>query len=345
MTTPAVNAETTAKLTTAQPATAGPSADKPTKLIGIVLGLTAVICAMLFAFAAPSLNSGAHDLPLAVSGPQAATAQVVATLQQRAPGTFEVTTYPTAEEAATAITHREAVGGIALGADGVTIQTAAGAGAPYKNVLTGIGTQLAASGQKVSYTELAPTTAKDPNGNAIATLGFPLLFGGMAASAALLMAYKGRVRNRFIAATALAVIGGLATTAILYYGFGAFDNDFLLIAAAVTAGIIAISYCVLGLEQRFGTPGLGIMGVLLMFLSNPLSGLASGPQWLPSFWGELGQYLPIGAAGTAIRSAAYFDGAGATRAWIVLACWALFGLVLGFVSNRVNHARRRAATA
>lgn len=81
------------------------------------------------------------------------------------------------------------------------------------------------------------------------------------------------------------------------------------------------------------------MAVTLMFLSNPLSGLATGPQWLPGFWGDLGQFLPIGAAGTAIRSAAYFGGAGATQAWIVLACWALAGLAIGLVSNRKTAAR------
>ncbi|MEI2774650.1 MAG: hypothetical protein V9G19_01505 [Tetrasphaera sp.] len=99
-------------------------------------------------------------------------------------------------------------------------------------------------------------------------------------------------------------------------------------------GILAIAFPVLGLEQRFGTAGLGIMGVILTFLANPLSGLATGPQWLPAFWGQLGQFLPIGAAGTAIRSAVYFGGAGATQAWIVLAGWTLAGLALALIVSR-----------
>lgn len=28
-----------------------------------------------------------------------------------------------------------------------------------------------------------------------------------------------------------------------------------------------------------------------MFVANPLSGLASGPQWLTGIWGEVGQLL------------------------------------------------------
>ncbi|MEI2774651.1 MAG: hypothetical protein V9G19_01510 [Tetrasphaera sp.] len=122
--------------------------DRPAKLIALVAGLITIVCAMLFAFAAPSLNSGAHNLSLAVSGPSAATGQLVAGLEQKSPGTFDVTTYATAAEGAEAITNREAIGGIAVGAGGITIQTAAGAGTLYKAALTAIGTQLQAAGSR-----------------------------------------------------------------------------------------------------------------------------------------------------------------------------------------------------
>jgi hypothetical protein len=311
-----------------------PPSDPPRKLAAMVVGLTAVLCVMLFAFAAPALESGAHDLPLAVSGPAAATGQLVDNLEERSPGTFDVTTFDSAEEGAAAIRDREAVGGFAIGPDGVTIQIAAGAGSPYKTVLTGIGAQLQEAGQTVTYEELAPTTADDPSGSAIGSLGLPLVFGGLAASAAMLFAYRGTTAHRLVATTALAVLGGLATTAILQFGFGAFDANYWLISAAVAVGILAIAYPVLGLARLLGTPGLALMAVTLMFLANPLGGLATGPQWLPGVWGEVGQLLPVGAAGTAIRSGAYFDGAGATQAWIVLACWALAGLAVALLASR-----------
>jgi hypothetical protein len=43
--------------------------------------------------------------------------------------------------------------------------------------------------------------------------------------------------------------------------------------------------------------------------------------------------LPQGANGTLLRSTAYFSGAGATTAIVVLTCWALTGLVLIFVAG------------
>lgn len=43
--------------------------------------------------------------------------------------------------------------------------------------------------------------------------------------------------------------------------------------------------------------------------------------------------LPQGANGTLLRSTAYFSGAGATTAIVVLTCWAVAGLVLIFVAG------------
>ena len=82
--------------TTAHPPT---TADSPSKLVAIVLGLTAMVALMLLAFAAPALHSGPEDLPLAVSGPEPATSQVTAALDEQVPGAFDVTTYATEQEA------------------------------------------------------------------------------------------------------------------------------------------------------------------------------------------------------------------------------------------------------
>lgn len=306
----------------------------PRSLVGIVLGIPAVIALMLLAFAAPALHSGPKDLPLAVSGPPPVVAQLTGAIQQQAPGAFAVTTYASTDEAATAIRHREAIGGLAATPTGLTIQTAAGAGAPYSALLKGIGVQLSAGGQHVTYAELAPVPSADPAGAGLTTLGLPLIFGGMAAAVALVLAYRGALAVRLVAMFAVAIVGGFGATAILQFGFGAFEGSYLLTASAVAAGIAAISATVLGLGHLLGAAGVGLGAVLMLFVSNPISGLATGPAWLPQPWGDLGQYLPVGAAGTAMRSAAYFDGSGATRAWIVLACWIVGGVLLAAASAR-----------
>jgi hypothetical protein len=65
-----------------------------------------------------------------------------------------------------------------------------------------------------------------------------------------------------------------------------------------------------------------------LLLGNPLSGLNSAPEMLPSGWGTVGQWLPQGATATLLRSTAFFDGAGATTAIAVLVCWAVAGAAL-----------------
>ena len=84
----------------------------------------------------------------------------------------------------------------------------------------------------------------------------------------------------------------------------------------------------LGLGSLFGRVGLGVGALLALLLGNPLSGLNSAPEMLPSGWGTLGQWLPQGATATLLRSTAFFDGAGATAAIVVLACWAVAGVAL-----------------
>ena len=90
----------------------------------------------------------------------------------------------------------------------------------------------------------------------------------------------------------------------------------------------------LGLGSLFGRVGLAIGALLALLLGNPLSGLTSAPEMLPSGWGAFGQWLPQGANATLLRSTAFFDGAGATMAIVVLT-------LLGACGSRADRDRRR----
>jgi len=72
----------------------------------------------------------------------------------------------------------------------------------------------------------------------------------------------------------------------------------------------------------------------VMFLvGNALSGIAAAPELLPQPWGAVGQWLPIGAGGTLLRSAAYFDGHGGLFAGAVLTTYAIVGLLLVLIGR------------
>ncbi|MFT4286955.1 hypothetical protein [Nocardioides sp.] len=301
------------------------------QLAVIVVGITAMLAVMLLAFVTPSVNSGAHDLPLAVSGPEAAVSQLRAGLDEARPGAFDVTVYDSADQAREAILDREAIGGLTVGDDGLTVLTASAAGTPYPSLLQGVGAALAASGQQVGYDEVAPLSADDPTGAGLGALGLPMVFGGMATAVLLSTRFKGSPAPRVVGAVSIAVLGGFLVTAILQFGFGTLDGNYGLTALSLVLGIAAMALFVLGMESILGFAGLGVAGLTMLLVANPLSGLATGPQWLPHPWGAVGQLLPVGAAGTAIRSMAFFDGGGATPALLVLGAWIVVGLVLCFV--------------
>ena len=140
-------------------------------------------------------------------------------------------------------------------------------------------------------------------------------WAGIASAAALALGVRGRW-PRIAGVLGVSAGAGLALTAILQFWLGSLEGSYWVNAAVVALSIAATSSFVLGLEGLLGRAGLGLGAALMMLLGNPLSGLTSAPEMLPSGWGALGQLMPPGAAGTAVRSVSFFDGAGAApRSW------------------------------
>jgi hypothetical protein len=123
-------------------------------------------------------------------------------------------------------------------------------------------------------------------------------------------------------------VAGVTIAALLRYVFGSIDQNLLGVAAGLTLGVLAAGLTMLGLGSLFGRIGLALGAMLALLVGNPLSGLNSAPEMLPSGWGELGQWLPQGATATLLRSTAFFDGAGSTMPILVLTCWTAVGVAL-----------------
>lgn len=347
----------------------------------LILVLPIAVCLMLLAFLTPALNSGPEDLPLAVAGPAPAVEQITDALEERSPGAFEITEYDDAEQAEQAVADREAIGAVTVGQQGVEILKASGAGTPYGTMMDGIATGLEeqqkaqaqqapaqgdqtaaqseqtqgqqapsdqpqqAPAQEVTVRDVAPLTDDDPNATAMSTLALPLAFGGMISAAAFTMLSGNRPAVRALGIIGFSALAGVAVTWVLQSWLHAVDGDFWALAGVLALGIAAISLAVSGLQSVLGGAGLALGAVLMMFVANPLSGMATGWQWLPQPWGAIGQQLPIGAAGTALRSVAFFDGTGMTHALIVLVCWAAAGLLLIALSALRKHRKNRTRRA
>lgn len=305
------------------------------KLVAVVLGLSAVIGLMLLAFVLPSINGGPHELKLGIAGPVQATTQISASLEASKPGAFDTRDFADADALRDAIRNRDVVGGIAVDATGPHVLIATAGGTPIAQTLTGVASGLAeSSGAKVPVEDVVPLTADDPTGAGLTALALPLVFGGIMPAVVLVQLFPRSIVKRVLGAGGVAVVAGFALTAILQFGTNSLDGNYLLTALALTLGMSAISLPILGLESLLGMKGFALGAVTMMFIGNPLSGMATTAAWLPAGWGALGQLLPPGAAGASVRSTAFFDGHGAATPLLVLACWIAVGIALCVAAGR-----------
>ncbi len=315
-----------------KPASDAPALSGWRKVPVLVVGLTALLVAMLTAFALPAVNSGPHKVPIAVAGPQQAAAAVAGRLEHVRPGAFRVTVVPDAEAARARIDDRDAYGAVVLpAAPGARPQmlVATTASPLIAAALRTLAPLLdpASAHSGVTVTDLHPPTAGDPYAVGLSAGALPLVLGGYLAATLIVLLVHGAAQ-RAVAAFGFSLAGGFALTALLRYGFGVIDGHYAATSLAVAFSTAATCWTIMGLRAVLGNAGLALGAAAMIFLGNPLSGLSGGPEWLPPGWGTFGQYLPPGAGGTLLRSTAFFHGSGSAHALVVLTCWLLGGLAL-----------------
>lgn len=302
-------------------------------VIGISLGLVTLLTLLISAFAWPASEMEPRSLPLAVAGPEAAVAQIEAQLAEHAgEDAYDVTAVADRAAAVDAIEERDAYGAIIAGPQGQEVLVASAASANIAQQLTQMATAMGAeTGTPPKVSDVVAAPKDDPRGLVFGTAALPLVLGGIMAGA-LTSIVLTRTRDRVAAAFLIAIGGGLAMTGVVQGWLGALDGSYLVNAGIVSLGILAVALPIVGLRHIIGTPGIGVVALLILLVGNPLSGITSAPELLPLGW--LGQLLPPGAVGSALRGFGFFDGAGTATPLIVLACWAGAGLLLTLLPHR-----------
>ncbi|GGR69641.1 hypothetical protein J2S40_001277 [Nocardioides luteus] len=302
-------------------------------VIGVSLGLITLLTLLISAFAWPTSELEPRSLPLVVAGPEAAVTQIEAQLAARAgEDAFDVSTAADRDAAVEAIEDREAYGAIVAGPEGAEVLVASAASANVAQQLTQMATAMAAeTGAPPTVTDAVASPEDDPRGIVFGASALPLVIGGIMVGAITSMALR-RTRDRVAAAFLIAVGGGLAMTGVVQGWLGALEGSYLANAGVVALGILAVALPIVGLRHLIGPAGIGVVALLVLLVGNPLSGITSAPEMVPFGW--LGQLMPPGAAGSALRGFAFFDGAATVTPLIVLACWAGVGLLLTLLPHR-----------
>ncbi|GAA3870509.1 hypothetical protein GCM10023084_24450 [Streptomyces lacrimifluminis] len=291
---------------------------------------------MLTLFAWPNARMGPRDVPIAIAGPPAAVAPLTQQLDRQAPGAFEVHRVTDEAAARDRIEERKDYGALVVGGQQPRLLVASAASVPVAQLLQQMATGMN-EGRQVPVTDVVPAPEGDPRGTGLTMGMLPLILTSMGAGI-ILSFVVGSTRWRLLGATAFAILGGLASAALLQGWIEAIDGPYLTNAAVLMGLMAAISLTVIGLSV-FGVVGTAL-GVVLMFLvGNPFSGISAGPEMLPEPWGALGQLLPAGASGQLLRSVAFFDGNAAIGKLLIVLAWIALGLTLSLLGAWLKRTR------
>ncbi|MBY8871527.1 hypothetical protein K7640_06670 [Micromonospora sp. PLK6-60] len=305
----------------------------PWTLAALLAALAVAVQALLVPlFAAPAARLAPRDLPVAVAGPAPAAAELSGRLAAARPGAFALRTLPDAAAADRALRDRQVYAAFVLGPDGLALHTAPAASPTVAALLTEASAQFGGD-RPVPVVPVVPAAPDDPRGAGFAAGFLPLALTSLLVGVLLTLLVAGR-RARLAGLVGYAVLAAGAGTLVLHDWLGVLAGDRLREAAAIGLFALAAAATVAGLGALLGTPGLGLGALLVFLVGNPLAGVAAAPELLPQPWGEVGQWLPVGAGATLLRSASFFAGAGAGHALAVLTGYAVVGLALVVAGRR-----------
>lgn len=317
------------------------------------LALAAFVTIIVLAFSWSSITADPRDIPVSVTGPQAAVEQLQQALEAQDVEALALTVVDDRDAAVRNIERRESYGAIVLGPEPEVV-VASAANPSVSQLLSGLAGQLqaqlahqaAAAGHPaptVAVTDVVPLLETDPRGSGMVAAAFPLVLGGMLGGIAISLGVHG-ARRRVVALLVYAAAAGLAVAGVMQGWFQVLAGDYLLNAAAFALCLLAIGASIVGAATLIGRAGIAVGPIVFLLFANPIASAAAPKEFLPGAWGAVGQWFPPGAGATLIRDLSYFPEAPTAFPWLVLAVWSGAGLLLTALAG-VFHRRRRANAA
>src|SRR3954454_8420481 len=308
-------------------------------VVGVLLLQLGFVLSYVGAFHAPA----PREIPVAVvapAGAPAGTAQQVAQQLYALAGDPLDVRVATSERAARAqLADREVDGVLLLGTGTQDTLLVAGAeGGAVSSALTSLFTQVDAAQQRTLTTQDAiPAGSGDARGLSAFYLAVGWVVGGYLVAAIIgvsngsVPGTRTRAAVRLGALAVYALASGIGGAVLTGPVLGVFSGHVWPLAAFGALVVFAVGAFTMALQVWTGLLGIGLAILIFVVLGNPSAGGAYPAPLVAPFWASIGPWLPPGAATDAVRGIVYFDGAGAGRAVLVLATYAVVGLVLTLV--------------
>jgi len=311
---------------------------------------TVIVSLILVIFAWPLVNAAPSALPVGIVGPAAVTTAVEQAVDSQAPGVFSWSEFDSADNAVRAISQREIYGAFVLSDKGLQVITASAANVAVSQLLSQVGQQISdATARSYGLTvlspqviDVAPLPATDARGAGLSAAALPLVIAGIVA--ALLATVRMRFyRQRAIFVAKVSFVAGAAIAGILQ-GLGTLVGNWWFEWLAISVGIAAVGFVLVGLQALFKFPGI-IVGILLFFIiGNPISATALPVEFYPAPLGSLGQLLPLGSEISLLRRISFFPDAPQFIQWMTLVSWTVLGIILMLIGVTLQNRRSRAHT-
>jgi hypothetical protein len=304
-------------------------------VIGVLLLQLGFVLSYVGAFHAPA----PRDVPLAVVMPAGAPAGVAQVVVDRLEGLagdpLGVLVADTEDDARGLLADREVDGALLLGTGTAdTLLVSSAEGGAVSSALTEVLTQVDAAQQRtVTTDDVLPAAEGDARGLSAFYLAVGWVVGGYLVASIIGLSSGSRPLTRARGAVRLgsvavyAVVSGIGGALITGPVLGVFDGHLLALSAFGALLVFAVGAFTMALQVWTGLVGIGLAILLFVVLGNPSAGGAYPTPLLPPFWAAIGPWLPPGAGTDAVRGIVYFDGAGAGQACLVLAAYAVVGLV------------------
>lgn len=302
-------------------------------MAALAVFVIAMIASYSGAFAKPTL----HHLDVAVAGPQHLVDGM------RGQGTLGVTQVADAAAAHDQVYQRQADAAFVADAPGhLEIYVAGGGGRSVANAAETVGRAIAAQGGlSADVTDVAPTTAADPQGTVVfyaviflsigASVG-ATIFGRMMGSVHRASTFGWRTLS-------LAVYSALLAGGVTLYVdviLGALTGHTWQVFGALFVYAMAVAGAVTGVAAAFGTIASATLTAFLVIIGNAAAAGPVGKPLLTGFYTTFNAIVPQGSGVALLRSVEYFGGNGSMTPLVTLLGWAAAGLVLAVGATLVR---------
>jgi hypothetical protein len=283
-------------------------------------------------------NPRPHGVQIGIVGSKPAVAQASSAINRAMPGGFRLERYAAEPDARAALANPDVHGVLVIGSRSDTALVAGAFGfAPTEAVTAAAGAVSEGTGRSLAVHDVNPLPQRDSRGlssffTVFGTLVPSLVFG------ALLTLLGGRLpaRIRWPVTVLFALCAGLVAAVSVGAVVGALHGHFWAVAGVAALLALAVAAIVHGLGRVAGALGIAGAAVVLILLGQSSSGGALTFELEPSFYGAVSQLLPQGAAISALRNSVYFHGAHTLVPLLVLAVWAVVGVVLGLAGDAIK---------